>query len=567
MRIAYCFDYPALRARALRDPVARLPPVLTGDPRAIADLGAAFLVAAGEQEAAADLSGTAAATLGAAVFLDDQAVVDPAAEVAMAEAASGASGARLTRLARSLLEVGERLAATGLRCCGLVETMYVDVASTRDHCQHAVDRTPPEVVAADLDTIVEPYRLAAVGQVRTCDDAVRDTVDRYDEFLVTQLGLIHSLGYVLPDGADIGVPTLAVAPVPGPDADPATVATWWAGLSAEQQAWLIENEGADLARTHGLPATVLDLVNRRLLADDAAVVQQEIDAVTAQILQPGAETTWPSTSAALAVLALLRRRQQNVARIQAALSSGPTTAGRRRTPYYLLEYDADGASGDGVAVLAIGNPDSADNLAVVVPGMGTGVDTLGGQVAGGSNLYDQMNQTDPSAQNAVIVYQGYDAPDGPQVLTDAAAEAGAEQLSADVAGWTAAAQQAQGDGQHLTVIGHSYGSIVASLAARGGMVLDDLVVVGSPGVDAWSVAQVGLDPEHFWVGAADGDVVVALGTPFGPFGPNPLLDDFGATVFTTGSAHGHHEYFADGTESLSNVAAIAVGDYGGVRVR
>jgi hypothetical protein len=51
-------------------------------------------------------------------------------------------------------------------------------------------------------------------------------------------------------------------------------------------------------------------------------------------------------------------------------------------------------------------------------------------------------------------------------------------------------------------------------------------------------------------------VAVAL-APF--HGEGPTDEGFGASVFSTGSAYGHNEYFVQRSESILNLARIATG--------
>ena len=112
------------------------------------------------------------------------------------------------------------------------------------------------------------------------------------------------------------------------------------------------------------------------------------------------------------------------------------------------------------------------------------------------------------------------------------------------------------------MIGHSYGSYVAGQASEMGMRVDDMVFIGSPGVDARNAGELGMPNEHVWAGAADHDIVPD--TPRG-LGPNPTDEDFGATVFDTRDSSGHSEYYQG--QSRDNLARIALGDYDAVERR
>ena len=109
---------------------------------------------------------------------------------------------------------------------------------------------------------------------------------------------------------------------------------------------------------------------------------------------------------------------------------------------------------------------------------------------------------------------GYDAPDGfsdPDVAAPGNARDGGGFLAADVNGlWVTHSPDVQ---QHVTVIGHSYGSTtVADAFAQSGMHANDAVLLGCPGTDlARSAADFHLDGGQVYVGSASSDPVSWIG--------------------------------------------------------
>ncbi|TDC27750.1 hypothetical protein E1211_28905, partial [Micromonospora sp. 15K316] len=57
---------------------------------------------------------------------------------------------------------------------------------------------------------------------------------------------------------------------PAPDADPALVRAWWAGLTPAQRRWLVANEAALVGRLDGVPVTARDQANRLLIGEHRA---------------------------------------------------------------------------------------------------------------------------------------------------------------------------------------------------------------------------------------------------------------------------------------------------------
>jgi hypothetical protein len=219
---------------------------------------------------------------------------------------------------------------------------------------------------------------------------------------------------------------------------------------------------------------------------------------------------------------------------------------------------------EGTLAIAYGNPDTATNVAVLVPGTAT---TLENGFPNGSAQALRGAMDQGSSGNATIAWLGYDAPTwDTTVATPDDAREGAGHLSSDVDGYRAAAAAQQ----HITVIGHSYGSVTVGYAAMNGLAADDIAFIGSPGVGASTVDQLSPGAGHVWAGAAEHDPVVqttsgswftADGSSVGPYDRS-----FGANQFAVPDEadlrSAHSVYYSN--ESLNNLANIATGHYDAV---
>jgi pimeloyl-ACP methyl ester carboxylesterase len=167
---------------------------------------------------------------------------------------------------------------------------------------------------------------------------------------------------------------------------------------------------------------------------------------------------------------------------------------------------------------------------------------------------------------AVVAWIGYAAPSWRQVPFATRARAGGRLLTADLAALDAGRTADGGDPAHVTLVGHSYGSTVVGAALRSGPKrADDLVLLGSPGVLADDVSQLGMSGRRVYVGEAPFDPVADLGA----FGADPGDPGFGATAIKADPEPGlcwperlsgaHSRYFDPGSESLRNVARVVVG--------
>ncbi|MER5361547.1 alpha/beta hydrolase [Streptomyces sp. NPDC002785] len=266
------------------------------------------------------------------------------------------------------------------------------------------------------------------------------------------------------------------------DASPAERKAWWAGLTDEQREEYLAVYPDQIGNLDGIPAVVRDAANR----DNLQLLMGKLEGRD----DPKAETQ----------LAGLRE-------IDRQLREG------RQPPMFLLGI---GDEGNGRAIVSFGNPDTARNVSAYVPGLNTSLDEdfakndlkRAWDTAKGASKYDHSS--------AAIVWLGYDAPQTPDglaslsVMGDERAEKGGKSFNGFMAGLTAT--NGTGD-PHLTAIGHSYGSRTVGAATQhdGGIPgVDDIILVGSPGVGVDHAEGLGVGKEHVFVGAAENDVVTKL---------------------------------------------------------
>lgn len=315
-------------------------------------------------------------------------------------------------------------------------------------------------------------------------------------------------------------------PAPPPQhMDARAAADWWSGLSAQDQLAYQAYQPASLGAMDGLPAEVRHEANLQTLRDDAA---NGHDRQNAQQLLDRVEQSWSDPDA---------------------------------QAIYLLGYQAPGAgnSPDARVIASIGNPDTADNVAVYVPGTGTDLGNIGGSLDRVDDLRAQADMIPGAGDTAGVVWLGYDAPDTiPNAIGAGYARDGAPDLRDFTAGLREASQNPDA---RTTVIGHSYGSTVVGYADSGsghnGLGVDDVIVMGSPGMGVGHVNQLHTDNNHFWAGAAGNDVVTYTEV----HGNSPVDWSFGGQRISTDGASGHSAYWEPGTESLRNQAYILTGNY------
>ena len=219
----------------------------------------------------------------------------------------------------------------------------------------------------------------------------------------------------------------------------------------------------------------------------------------------------------------------------------------------ILEFDP---RGNGRVVEVFGDLATAERVAILVPG----VDSRGENFSSGlgdvrdrapavqaRSLWRSAQRASPSGHVAVVAWLGYDTPRG--VGRDAAREelarAGADELTGFVTDLTRLRPDAS-----ISVLGHSYGSVVTGLAASHlPRQVRSLVVFGSPGMGVRRAADLHTRA-RLWAGRASADWIdwvpavqvwgVGHGTP-------PSTPGFGAHPFGTVGVADHDHYLAPGT--------------------
>lgn len=297
------------------------------------------------------------------------------------------------------------------------------------------------------------------------------------------------------------------------------------GMFVQQLAGMVNQLMTDAAGrvTEGAPpprgAAERDRANRDQLARDRAGLQAELADVNRRIKDsPGG----PGNAGA--DRKLFDRKHEIEQELFGIDVLGKRLAQPEGTPenrrYYLLDYNLNGPGKDATAIVAVGNPDTAPNVATYVPG----AESSFGQMDRLMRETDAMKGA-AGQDSSVIMWLGYDAPPNVAAAADPSYAWGGEQALADFQRDLRATHV--GPPSHNTVVGHSYGSVVAGYAARDHtMPVDDFVAVGSPGTGVSTAADLHLPPQHVYVIEDNQDPVADLGGT-GWYGTDPGDDAFG----------------------------------------
>ena len=214
--------------------------------------------------------------------------------------------------------------------------------------------------------------------------------------------------------------------------------------------------------------------------------------------------------------------------------------------------------GRGLAVLAVGDPATARHVAVLVPGSDTDLHTLDDPARPDHRPLGWARALRDAAGpgTAVVLWVGYPTPQGLGI--DAASGRLARAGSVALTGFVDHLHAIRiGAPAHLTVIGHSYGAVVATIAAPR-LRADDLVLLGSPGARVRSVRDLHTSA-RVWAARTSGDwtrLIPHIQIGDLGHGTDPTTPGFGARPFPVGGTSGHDGYFRPGSTALAGLVSI-----------
>jgi hypothetical protein len=332
-----------------------------------------------------------------------------------------------------------------------------------------------------------------------------------------------------------------------------TVIPIWSQVTPERQAYLIEQVPELVGNLDGVPYATRDAANRAHLASSLAETKAAIEKGSGR-----------------GSLVDLRHRYDVLLQVERALEAPKGEPARQ-----LLTFEPD--SGDGRAAIAIGDISTADYVSYLVPGMFFTLQAaLYDWAAISQDLYDQqtdwialLSKDDASYRGktaATVAWIGYSTPGVFDIASLDRANEGATLLGQAIHGVQSVRTGAQ---PYLTLVTHSYGSTAAMIElAKGGIRVDALAMIGSPGAAAQSAAALSVKNDNVFVGEAAWDPVVNMAF----YGSDPGSESFGAhTMSVSGGvdavtkkelapAVGHLGYFDPGTEAMRNIALIGLGE-------
>ncbi|GJF28608.1 hypothetical protein KNE206_13080 [Kitasatospora sp. NE20-6] len=333
----------------------------------------------------------------------------------------------------------------------------------------------------------------------------------------------ESVGRALPDPAT---------------ADAPSVAAFFATLADSEQQHLAETYPLVVGNLDGVPPALRYRANR-------IAVAAERDRARERAADTG-----------------LNAAERAAAAVRATDTGRLLKAGRQ-----ILAFDPRGR---GLVSEVYGDLAAADRVAVLVPGSDADLahfdqtgDPLRSVTGMARALLAEERRQQPGSRTAVVAWTGYVTPSGfgPDAVTARLAEAAAPRLLRLLAGLKVTGHAAVPP----TLLCHSYGSVVCGTAAPGIREngTTDVVVFGSPGMGVDAAAELG-PGVRVWAARNPTDWIGNV--PYLEFGglghgTDPTTREFGAVELSSQGSVGHTGYFAEGTGSLHNFGAVALGDY------
>ncbi|WP_017570680.1 alpha/beta hydrolase [Nocardiopsis halotolerans] len=429
-----------------------------------------------------------------------------------------------------------------------------------DTGREGLERTQLEALREELLSQHSGYWETLMEQAERAEKDLRDgpSQDSLERLIESALLSGSQLTYF-----GDAVPSMVPDELSG-DEHPSIVNLWWTSMTEEEQQQAMRDHPDLLRELDGIPATVRDELNRDHLDDEIERLEEEIAEREGEIRDLATQGSNGASSIALNMAndETLDNQLETLLDLRESLED--ESADR-----YLLALNTEG---DGRAIVANGNPDTADNVATLVPGTNTEWEDINNQVGRGDFLLQAAEDVDPSANHSVISWIGYDAPNTPEAAFEGRAEDAVDDLSSFQDGLRATHQ---GQPSNNTVIGHSYGSTVVGHTAQSdaGLDTDNVVLVGSPGVNADHVTDLNLPAENVHVSTALNDKInkgwFGIGSE-AVHGMDPTQEDFGANEFSSndGTAGGlwplglaHTEYFRDESTSLAHMGEVIAGEH------
>jgi hypothetical protein len=425
-------------------------------------------------------------------------------------------------------------------------------------------KAPPDINPSDRARAKTEITDDIAQTMRTADDIDADLASVLKRAATGEFGTGDetTVSAAAADGAKDPGLTLLEPPQNG---TPSQNAGWWNAMSPAGQAILLHDHPDWLGNLDGLPGSVRSQANIARIPAIRADLQRQLDQANKDAEGPAIGDD--DLQIAADKINAIQAKLDSLDTIQSTMAQGDRQ---------LLFIDASQPRVE--AAIAVGNVDTAKNIAVFTPGFTT---TVNGDLGEYDNdMYnlkktsDRMDALHGGGSTATVTWIGYQAPQADGGLVDPsqsvaspeAAKAGGDSLAKFYNGLGASHAIANAP-LHLTALGHSYGSTTTGFALGHDTPVNDAMLFGSPGQGS---QHLNVPAGHLFDEHDAGDVLVPA--VHGTLGPSPyysgdaipnyqqLSTDTSTTdMGQLNSTSGHGGYLDNNSTSLYNMAAITTG--------
>ena len=497
--------------------------------------------------------------------------------------AAQASGTRLTAVTDDLRDVVAELSAAYTAVCDAADAVLgvvnaVDAAREYARLARLVISAEGRVTTSELrpdrgdGTTVDLEALRVrQGEVDECATRISEALRKAEDVDADLFAVLRRIELNRIDG---GTGTLAQASALGAVAGELSVlepprggtptgnAAWWATMSPDERALVIAEHPDWIGNRDGVDATSRDLANRSLLAARRTHVDDRLAELAEGFIRPDGTLNDAYYWANLDEYTDLLEEQGAISTLDEMLA--------RPGEHQLIGLDVTTPRTQ--AIVANGNVDTADHVAVFTPGLTSTVEGMGGYDSSMAQLRtrteDELFRRGEVGTVATVTWLDYQAPQwgttfaGDSVALSGSAQDGGRDLAAYFTGINASRMT----DPDLTGLAHSYGSTTLGYGLQHeGTGVDRAVFFGSPGLGTSDLGDLHLPEGAAFYAEATWDPVGDLGR----FGSDPTGLE-GMNHLQTGDASsgdgrdwagvtGHSDYLQDGSTSQYSMAQVVGG--------
>ena len=435
-----------------------------------------------------------------------------------------------------------RTAWTNFRssCSWVIVETFTLIKAIEEYLEHG------QLDARWMGLIADAFEVAGTGELaNTVLDALAPALDRpvmTDEQLLRTLSVAGAAGLAqLMKNAPAWANQLQLIA-------PTKIHAWWNKLekprSIQQQEALWETLPDVFGNLEGIPYTIRNAVNSRVLKQQIADLETQLGDLTAERDEALSNAGYsPNVTQSIYLTFHSRQRalDDQLKAYEQIQASAEHTFGE--TPRQLISLTTDEPP---LAAVAIGNLDTASNVTYSVAGMNSSTHKMTDWTEATENIHDEVTRN--SADAATVAWIGYKAPVSPPaswgVFGNEMAEAGGENLAKALRGFEATRAH---DDPQLNVVAHSYGTTTAAFAmSQADVSIDNLILAGSAGLPNHVTHAESLNADTVYAGHArdvyplieggQGDQWAWMGRGLSSeHGINPMSEGFEAVTFGTDS--------------------------------